>query len=713
MTSLGTRGYTVLKDKLTPAQDKLIRDELTVAPYVAGDYGGPNNKPTPYKVFKESQTKLYLPKYYGLQMFGAPEVDKIHPGQEIACTFKGKLRHEQEAPVKAILDACHNPMRRGGILNLTCASGKCLGRDTPILMWNGTIKPVQNVVAGDLIMGDDSTPRQVLSTCQGRERLYRVVPEAWDYEPYIVNESHILSLKDRCGVVVDMHVQEFLEMNYENRMWGYRNPVEFVEIPIHEDPFDVGARGEPIPYAYMCNSRAVRLRVLDGWSHRNRDGTIEEPADIRFIRRSLGLGPYYQLDRGTKIKLHDMGDGEYYGFEIDGNRRFMLGDFTVTHNTVLAIHCICELKQKALIVVHKDFLLKQWKERIEEFASREASIASQTSECDRASRTSGDASKVRIGTIKGKVIDVEDKDIVIASLQSLAMKEYPPDLFQSFGTVVYDEVHHLGAEVFCRALAKTCFNYTIGLSATIKRKDGLTKVFVWGIGDVVFSNVKGLKEAKDHVVVKVYDYYDADARYSSEPTMYGGKVNMSRMINNVCEFPPRLEYICDILEEILDNEPERRVLIISDRRGHLEQFHKKIHERGISSSVGYYYGGLKETQLKASEGCQIILGTYGFVSEGFDVRGLDTLIMASPKSDCIQTVGRILRDKPCDRKHVPLIIDVVDNFSVFVSQAKKRRVYYKKCKYDIHDVTHGEDAEEEEEVETEPLDFKKCMLREL
>ena len=71
-----------------------------------------------------------------------------------------------------------------------------------------------------------------------------------------------------------------------------------------------------------------------------------------------------------------------------------------------------------------------------------------------------------------------------------------------------------------------------------------------------------------------------------------------------------------------------------------------------------------------------------------DIPKLNTIILASPKSDIIQSVGRILRQKPEDRKHIPKIIDICDDFSAFSKQALKRQAYYKKCKYSIQIINH-------------------------
>jgi hypothetical protein len=99
-----------------------------------------------------------------------------------------------------------------------------------------------------------------------------------------------------------------------------------------------------------------------------------------------------------------------YNIIPDGNRRFVLGDFSVTHNTSIGLNLVSQLKKKTLVIVHKEFLLNQWVERIQQFLPT-----------------------ARVGRIQGQIIDIENKDIVIGMLQSLSMKEYPASVFESFG----------------------------------------------------------------------------------------------------------------------------------------------------------------------------------------------------------------------------------------------------------------------------------------
>ena len=135
--------------------------------------------------------------------------------------------------------------------------------------------------------------------------------------------------------------------------------------------------------------------------------------------------------------------------------------------TVLALHIISVLKKKTVVVVHKDFLMTQWRDRIMEFLP-----------------------EAKIGKIQQDTVDIEDKDVVLAMVQSLSMKEYDEGTFDTFGLAVFDECHHLGAEVFSKSMGKVASKYMLGLSATPKRKDGLSKVFEWYMGDIVYLQKK-------------------------------------------------------------------------------------------------------------------------------------------------------------------------------------------------------------------------------
>ena len=324
--------------------------------------------------------------------------------------------------------------------------------------------------------------------------------------------------------------------------------------------------------------------------------------------------------------------------------------------TVMALYIACQIKQKTLVICHKNFLLDQWKERINEFIPTAS-----------------------VGLIKAKTIDTEGHDIVMASLQSIAMKDYDPNIFNQFGYVIVDEVHHVSAEVFSRALPKVVAPIMLGLSATLDRKDGLRKVFEWYIGKPVYESKKRTDTDMD---IRMIKYYVPDPVYSKERKLWNGKACVPQMVNAICAYSPRDEIILNILQDVLNKEPNRKTIILSDRRAHLTALAKAIEARGMGTH-GFYVGGMKQQALKESEGKNIILGTYTLVSEGFDVPRLNTLVFASPISSIEQAVGRIQRQKPCDREYTPLIIDIWDEFSVFRNQGFRRHKFYKKNNYSI------------------------------
>ena len=142
-------------------------------------------------------------------------------------------------------------------------------------------------------------------------------------------------------------------------------------------------------------------------------------------------------------------------------------------------------------------------------------------------------------------MDVEGKDIVIAMLQSLSMKEYPMSLFEDFGFTIIDEVHHISAEVFSRALFKVVTRNMLGLSATVKRKDGLTKVLKWFVGPIIFSTNK---KNDYQVEVERYKIISLDDYYNEVLLTYNGKVKVATMINNICSYDKRNNLTLEIID---------------------------------------------------------------------------------------------------------------------------------------------------------------------
>jgi len=321
--------------------------------------------------------------------------------------------------------------------------------------------------------------------------------------------------------------------------------------------------------------------------------------------------------------------------------------------TVMALKIISELKKKTLVIVHKEFLLQQWKERINQFLPT-----------------------AQVGRIQGDIIDIEGKDIVIGMLQSLSMKKYPSSIFQNFGLTIIDETHHIAAEVFSNALFQIVTKYMLGLSATMERKDRLTFVIKMFLGEVVYK--KERDTSKDIVTVKGINYEIDDDEFSKVEYNFKGQVHYSKMIKKLCEFNRRSEFIIKLLEDSLKENTEQQFIILAHNKNLLKYLYDAIEHRKIAT-VGYYIGGMKQKDLKLSESKKVIIATYAMAEEALDIKTLTSLIMATPKSDVRQAVGRILRKKESNA----LVFDIIDMHGVFQRQWKKRCAWYRKQKFTI------------------------------
>lgn len=798
---LCNQGHKFNKAQLSLSDIQNIKNHLTAKPNHGADYGDGEAFP----VYNETTTDLYVPRYYAHTHYPPPA--EIHfENQPIDIQFTGTLKPFQQEILPPIVREIRK--KGGGIISLGCGFGKCLAKGTPVLMYDGRILPVEDIQEGDLLMGDDSKPRQVLSLARGREEMFDIIPSKG--EKYTVNRSHILSLqvamdfgnKLRQGDIMDISVDTYLNLppvfHDVHLLKGYRVPINFRKRhPTPINPYLLGvwlARGqqdipsfksvpEPvftiiqriiqkielkisldnvrhsgdirlfsfhiikiaghntisqelkrlnlvhnkhIPIAYKCTNRQIRLETLaglidasgeaifTGFQVTTKNETLVD--DIIFIARSLGFSanksifhrerfnshsdlyktyitgniaeiPTHHIkvrsntssaaDLTYDIRVKSIGEDDYYGFEIDGNRRFVLGDLSVTHNTVMALRLIAELNLKALVLVHKSFLMDQWRERIEQFTN------------------------ARVGTIRRKVVDVSNKDIVLGMLQSVSMIDYPPETFADFGVVICDECHHFGSRVFSRVFFKIAPQYTIGLSATPTRGDGMTCILHWFLGDILIRMTRG----GDHnIMVKVIRYHSSDTHKFAEKKKYfngNTKPDHIRMITNLCSLDDRNQLCINVINS-LRKQNDRKILVLADRIQHLKTLKPAIDviiEQEVADGIsvlgeyttGYYIGKMKSYELDYAAEADIIFASYKMAEEALDICKLNTLVFASPIKKLEQSVGRILRKEAEVGDNPPLIVDITDELSIFKKWRDVRLTYYTKNKYNTqHVMAHND-----------------------
>jgi superfamily II DNA or RNA helicase len=335
---------------------------------------------------------------------------------------------------------------------------------------------------------------------------------------------------------------------------------------------------------------------------------------------------------------------------------------TGTGKTVIALELMCRLGVKTAIIVHKAFLLNQWIDRIHQFVPGAS-----------------------VGIVQGPKIDVAGRDVLLIMLQSVCQRDYAPGTFDGIGLLVVDESHHISAEKFCMALPKLATMHTLALSATPIRKDGLTRVFQWFLGAEIWK----LERESRATLVKQVVYHDGDREYSAELKTYRGVIRLPNMINQIAAHAPRNALILHEVAQYLGDGP-RHILLISERIAHLEYLRKTFDEMAVRvtrdgaerpATSSLYIGKMKQRDLDISVTQDVIFASTSMVREGLDIQTLNTLIIATPIGDVVQAAGRIMRQAHATS---PLIIDVCDAFSIFHSQAAKRRKFYAKSKFVLH-----------------------------
>lgn len=316
-----------------------------------------------------------------------------------------------------------------------------------------------------------------------------------------------------------------------------------------------------------------------------------------------------------------------------------------------------------MIVVPQNVLMKQMEEEFVEGEGRKPSFTGL--------RTSFLAGNWE-GMKEERKTELLAADIVIASLDSLAQFRYPKSLMTRFGLVVFDEAHHMAARTLCEVLPRLPTRRIAGFSATPQRTDGLVHLLFWILGPpcFVFQRVPEVTGRRGTVHVRgVNTPNEVQAK-----TMFGGNLAFAEMLNDLAADSARNALIINLCRNQLE-AGRRKVLVITAFREHAELLLSEA--KKLTDLAVLLYGGMSKKQKPKHEAlvaARVLVATYGVLQEGFDDADLDTLIMATPRSTVQQTVGRVERVK--DGKLTPLVLDLIDNHSLYTSMWWKRRAFY-------------------------------------
>jgi superfamily II DNA or RNA helicase len=343
--------------------------------------------------------------------------------------------------------------------------------------------------------------------------------------------------------------------------------------------------------------------------------------------------------------------------------------------TFMALQIAGRLRKRFLVIVDKEFLLDQWKGEIRTVLPN-----------------------ARVGIIRMNKAEVESSayDITICMIQTLCQRQWPEGHFSGYGLAIFDECHHLGAAHFSKALLKVQTPYMLGLSATPQREDGMTKVFEAFLGKPIYWEKR--RDPDESVIVRAIHFTSDDSKYSDVPMDRFGKVITARLLTQIVTFQPRTRLILDVLKELV-KDSNRYVLVLSERKSHLEDIEDGLKAAG--TSYGYYIGGMKQSDRDDNAAQkQVLLATYAMASDALNIKKLNCVILASPRKNVEQSTGRILRQRPEERKLHPVIIDIIDSHGVYKGQWRKRMAYYKACKYTFQHETAGGEAIADDESES-------------
>jgi superfamily II DNA or RNA helicase len=423
----------------------------------------------------------------------------------------------------------------------------------------------------------------------------------------------------------------------------------------------------------FVNPAWLENKKMDRWNentphwlqyYEKRNGVLTVPRG--FAHQLVGMckqhGVAYEL-RDQRRTLPDADfafNGVLRPFQEDAINAMLARDFgtlsapTGSGKTVMALALIAHRRQPALVVVHTKELLNQWVERIGTFLGIPA----------------GEVGRIGMG----KLI-IGDR-VTVALVQTLykCSEEVAPRI----GHLIVDECHRTPSRTFTQAVTAFDCRYMLGLSATQWRRDKLSRLIWWHLGDKLHEiKATELVETGDVISAEIV-VRETDFRPYSDPS-----TEYPRMLSELTKDPKRNALIAeDVTAEAANGSGI--CLVLSDRKAHCKEIQRLLARLRVKAELLTGDLGAKERQrvvedLNAGR-VKVLVATGQLIGEGFDCRELSTLFFATPiKFDgrLLQYLGRVLR--PAPGKEQAKAYDYVDvNVDVLRAAFKARKRVYER-----------------------------------
>lgn len=340
--------------------------------------------------------------------------------------------------------------------------------------------------------------------------------------------------------------------------------------------------------------------------------------------------------------------------------------------TRVAIGLMVALGRRTLLLCNRDVLMQQWADVLRDLCKDLKVSWIQGSQQLHRKQVSANG-HVYMGPL-------EPADVCICSIETLITGTLEPAFLKTFGTVIVDECHHLAAATLVHALPMVPSRYVVGLSATPDRRDGLEYLlyFLAGPASFVYKRLPSITGLKDTVEVQKFELTSGTQR---EKFYANGQMAFAEMITFLTEDTVRNTALVTKLIELV--QTRKKIIVVSGQVLHCQELYTAVQKALDQKPILALMAGPNvESKLAKDPATKVVFATYSLLEEGYDDPYLDTLVLATPRSRIQQTIGRIERSH--EGKLRPLVIDLVDQFSVYPNMWFKRRAFYASRGFLIH-----------------------------